>query len=48
MDRDGISKTKINIYLERANNSYNLKTDMEKELNLSIGKNYVDQLIKEE
>lgn len=47
MDRDDVPREKINEMLERANEAYKRKTEMEKELDLSIGKNYVDQLIKE-
>ena len=47
MDRDDVPREKINEMLEQANEAYKRKTEMEKELGLSIGKNYVDQLIKE-
>lgn len=46
MERDGISKMKINKMIEKADKAYQLKTDMEKELDLFIGKNYMDQLLK--
>ena len=47
MNRDGVSKTKIDQMLKRADKAYRTKSEMEKELNLAIGKNYIDQLIKE-
>lgn len=48
MLRDGISKTKIDEMINRADEAYKIKSELEKELNLAVGKQYVDMLIKTE
>lgn len=47
MARDKVTDVTVSTMMERANEAYKLKTDLEKELNLSIGKHYVEQLIAE-
>ena len=46
MTRDGVSKDKINDMLQRAEETYKIKSDLEIELNLTIGKHYVEQLVR--
>ncbi len=45
MNRDEISNKKYDEMIERANEAWKIKSSLEKELNLSIGEDYVDQLL---
>lgn len=46
INRDNIAKDEIKNLLSRAEEAYNIKTDMEKELNLAIGKHTIEQLLQ--
>lgn len=48
MSRDGVSKTKLDAMLAQADYFYKTKSELEIELNLSIGKQYIDHLIQKE